>query len=43
MAKPIEDVRITDGSNWNKHLRKYSKRNFNKALRKALKHEAKQA
>tara|TARA_R110000765_G_C18875172_1_gene601467 strand:- start:789 stop:917 length:129 start_codon:yes stop_codon:yes gene_type:complete len=41
MAKPIEGVRINDGANWWKHLRKYAKRNFNKRLRKAGKKEAK--
>jgi|APSaa5957512535_1039671.scaffolds.fasta_scaffold352425_2 hypothetical protein len=34
MAKPIEGVRITKGADWWKHLRKYSKRKFNKSLRK---------
>ena len=37
MAKTIEGVSINDGADWNKHLRKFGKRNFNKRLRKTLK------
>lgn len=37
MAKPIKNVKINDAADWWKHLRKGSKRRFNKRLRKSLK------
>ena len=34
MGKPISNVKINCGASWNKHLRKFSKRIYNKRLRK---------